>query len=102
MAVARCTSQNVRKQYFQIKQTRNTQNAWRDVVLPSRCNAFAIARFLVKYGNNDLDLRQYYEQETESVVSSLPKCTKNIPEAIEGLSVPAINVLAEIIPWLPL
>jgi len=39
--------QNVRKQYFQTKQTRKTQNVWRDVVGPSRCNAFAIARFLV-------------------------------------------------------
>ena len=46
-AVARRTSQNVRKQYFQIKQTRKTQNVWRDVVRPSRCNAFAIAHFLV-------------------------------------------------------
>ena len=46
-AVARRTSQNVRKQYFQTKQTRKTQNVWCDVVRPSRCNAFAIARFLV-------------------------------------------------------
>ena len=47
IAVARRTSQNVRKQYFQTKQTRKTQNVWRDVVRPSRCNAFAIACFLV-------------------------------------------------------
>jgi len=44
MAVARRTSQNDRKQYFQTTQTRKTR---RDVVRPSRCNAFAIARFLV-------------------------------------------------------
>ena len=48
MAVARRTSQNVPKQYVQTKQTRKTQNVWRDVVRPSRFNAFfAIARFLV-------------------------------------------------------
>ena len=47
VAVAIGTSQNVRKQYFQTKQTWNTQNVWRDVVRPSRCNAFAIACFLV-------------------------------------------------------
>ena len=48
MAVARRTSQNVGKQYFQTKQTRKkTQNVWRDVVRPSRRNDFAIARFLV-------------------------------------------------------
>ena len=46
MAVARRTSQNVRKQYFQTKQSRKTENIWRDVVRLSRCNAFAIARFL--------------------------------------------------------
>ena len=47
MAVARRTSQNVRKQYFQTKQARKTQNVWRNVVRRLRCNAFAIARFLV-------------------------------------------------------
>ena len=47
VAVAIGTSQNVRKQYFQAKQTRKIQNVWRDVVRPSRCIAFAIARFLV-------------------------------------------------------
>ena len=47
MAVAMRTSQNVRKQYFQTKQPRKTQNVWCNVVRRSRCNAFAIARFLV-------------------------------------------------------
>ena len=44
---SRRTSQNVRKQYFQTKQARKTQNVWRNVVRRSRCNAFAITRFLV-------------------------------------------------------
>ena len=48
-AVATRTSQNVQKQYFETKQTRTTQNVWRDVVRPSRCNAFAIARCLVSH-----------------------------------------------------
>ena len=47
VVVGRRTSQNARKQYFQTKQTRKTQNVWRDVVRPSRCDAFAIACFLV-------------------------------------------------------
>ena len=38
----------VHKQYFQNKKKpRKPQNVWRDVVRASRCNAFAIARFLV-------------------------------------------------------
>ena len=53
MAVARHTSQNVRKQYFQTKQARKTQNVWRNVVRRSRCNAFAIARFLVLHRLRD-------------------------------------------------
>ena len=39
-------------QYFQSKRTRKTLNVWRDVVRPWRCNAFAIARFLVSNISN--------------------------------------------------
>jgi len=35
------------KTIFSNQTTRKTQNDWRDLVRPSRCNAFAIARFLV-------------------------------------------------------
>ena len=37
VTVARRTSQNVRKQYFQTKQARKTQNVWRNVVRRLRC-----------------------------------------------------------------
>ena len=37
------TSENI----FKPNKPKKTQNIWRDVVRPSRCNAFAIARFLV-------------------------------------------------------
>jgi len=44
----RCGCQaEVHKQYFQNKKKRKTQHVWPDVVRPSRCNAFAIVRFLV-------------------------------------------------------
>ena len=41
------TSQNTENNIFKPNKPEKNQNVWRDVVRPSRCNAFAIARFLV-------------------------------------------------------
>ena len=69
-AVGRRTSQNVRKQYFQTKQTRKAHNVWRDVVRPSRCNAFAIARFLVSISSPSGSISV---PNFEFLASSIPK-----------------------------
>ena len=49
MTVARRTSQNVRKQFFKPNKPEKPRTSGAKSEWPSRCNAFAIARFLVYF-----------------------------------------------------
>ena len=62
LAVARRNFAKRPKTIFSNQTNPKTQNVWRDVVRPSRCNAFAIAGFLVLF----LFVHSTYTSQTET------------------------------------